>query len=220
MEAAGRGALADGGAPREGTGGQAAGRGLNGSAKDGPAAGSTDGPEELPADAVALGRVAGAWGVRGWLRVVPFNDPLDSILTVQPRWWLRGPHGCRMIEIEQARVHGGEIVAKAAGLDDRDRAQDLKGCEVLIGRSSFPRAQDGEVYWIDLIGCAVTNPGGDSLGVVVAVDEFGAHPVLRLEAQGESGRTAVRRLIPFVPEYVLEIDLAGRRIVADWGLDY
>ena len=158
--------------------------------------------------------------MRGWLRVVPFNDPLDSILTVQPRWWLRGPHGCRMIEIEQARVHGDEIVAKAAGLDDRDRAQALKGCEVLVGRSSFPRAQDGEVYWIDLIGCAVTNPGGDSLGVVVAVDEFGAHPVLRLEAEGESGRTAVGRLIPFVPEYVLEIDLAGRRIVADWGLDY
>ena len=167
-----------------------------------------------------LGRVAGAWGVRGWLRVVPFNDPLDSILTAQPRWWLRGPHGCRTLEIEEARVHGDEIVAKAAGLDDRDHAQALKGCEVLIGRSGFPRAQDGEVYWVDLIGCTVNNPAGEVLGVVAAVDEFGAHPVLRLEARGEAGGAVVRRLVPFVPEYVLEVDLAGRRIVADWGLDY
>jgi len=164
--------------------------------------------------------VAGAWGVRGWLRVVPFNDPLDSILTAQPRWWLRGPHASHMIEIEEARAHRDEIVAKATGLDDRDRAQALKGCEVLIGRSAFPRAREGEVYWVDLIGCAVSNPAGESLGVVAAVEEFGAHPVLRLEAVGEAGRATVGRLIPFVPEYVLEIDLAGRRIVADWGLDY
>jgi 16S rRNA processing protein RimM len=167
-----------------------------------------------------LGRVAGAWGVRGWLRVIPFNHSRDSILTGQRVWWLRGPAGCRRLEIEEARVHVDEIVAKAGGLDDRDRAQSLMGCEVLISRAAFPRAPADQFYWVDLIGCTVRNRAGETLGVVVAVDEFGAHPVLRLEATGDADHPGVRRLIPCVPEYLLDIDLAGRSIVADWGLDY
>jgi 16S rRNA processing protein RimM len=158
--------------------------------------------------------------VRGWLRIVPFNDPHESILTGQPRWWLRGPAGCRLLTIEQSRVHGDDIVAKASGLDDRDRAQALKGCEVMISRTQFPGAPPGEVYWVDLIGCTVRNPAGELLGVVTAVDEFGADPVLRLEAPGEAPGSSIQRLIPFVPAFVVEVDVAGRRLVADWDLDY
>lgn len=125
-----------------------------------------------------------------------------------------------MLEIEQARAHGDDIVAKAAGIDDRDGAQGLNGCEVLVSRAAFPQARDDEVYWIDLIGCAVRSAEGEPLGVVAAVEEFGADPVLRVDAPAEGGAAAVRRLIPFVPEYVLEIDLAARTIVADWRPDY
>ncbi len=185
-----------------------------------PAEVCAGGPGELPADAVAVGRVSGAWGVRGGFRVTPFNDPHDSILIGQRRWWLRGPAGCSALEIEQARAHGGEIVATAVGLDDRERAQALKGCEVLVSRAAFPDTQPDEVYWVDLIGCTVRNPAGDRLGVVAAVDEFGAHPVLRLDTLGEAGGPGTPRLIPFVPERILEIDLAGRKILADWELDY
>jgi len=178
------------------------------------------GPGELPADAVAVGRVSGAWGVRGGFRVTPFNDPRDSVLIGQLRWWLRGRAGCSVLEIEQARPHGAEIVATAAGLDDRERAQALKGCEVLVSRAAFPDTEPDEVYWVDLIGCAVRNPAGEPLGVVAAVDEFGAHPVLRLDTLDEAGRPGASRLIPFVPERILEIDLARRKILADWELDY
>lgn len=158
--------------------------------------------------------------MRGWLRIVPFNDPRDSILTGQPRWWLRGPGICRLLEIEQARVHGDVIVARAAGLDDRERAQALEGCEVLVSRSAFPRAAPDEVYWIDLIGCSVRNQAGELLGVVAAVEEYGADPVLRLEPPGKAPAGAPARLIPLVPAYIVEVDLAGRRIVADWQPDY
>jgi 16S rRNA processing protein RimM len=183
----------------------------------GAPAGAADGP---PADAVVLGRVTGAWGVRGWLRVVPFNDPHDSILNGQRRWWLRGRDGCRELEIEQVRVHGDAIVASIVGLDDREQAQALKGCEVMVSRAAFPEAKAGEVYWIDLIGCAVRNPAGEALGTVAAVEEFGAHPVLRLETTGADGAPGTPRLIPFVPRYILQIDLPGRTLLADWGLDY
>lgn len=177
-------------------------------------------PAELPADAVVLGRVSGAWGVRGWIRVTPFNDPRDSILIGQRRWWLRGRSGSRALEILQARAHGDEIVARLDGVDDRESAQALKGSEVLVSRAAFPETPPGEVYWIDLIGCAVRNPGGEPLGVVVAVDEFGAHPVLRLDTTDAAGKPGPQRLIPFIPERILEIDLAGRQLVADWEPDY
>ncbi len=158
--------------------------------------------------------------MRGWLRIVPFNDSRDSILTGQPRWWLRGPGICRLLEIEQARVHVEEIVAKAGGVDDRDSAEAFKGCEVLVSRAAFPGAAPDEVYWIDLIGCSVRNPAGELLGVVAAVEEFGADPVLRLESPGEAPGGKPARLIPLVPACVLEVDLPGRRIVADWQADY
>ena len=158
--------------------------------------------------------------MRGWLRIVPFNDPRDSILIGQPGWWLRGRGICRLLEIEQARVHGDEIVAKVGGLDDRDSAEALKGCEVLVSRAAFPGAAPGEVYWIDLIGCCVRNPAGELLGVVASVEEFGADPVLRLDLPGEAADGKSARLIPLVPAYVLEVDLPGRRIVADWQADY
>lgn len=174
----------------------------------------------MPTDAVALGRVAGAWGVRGWLRVTPYNDPHDSILTSQPCWWLRGPGICRLFGIEQARVHGEQIVARAHGIDDRERARALEGCEVLVSRAAFPVAAPGEVYWIDLIGCVVCNLAGETLGLVAAVEAFGADPVLQLGVPGEAPGSASARLIPFVPAYVLEVDLAGRRIVADWHRAY
>lgn len=164
--------------------------------------------------------MAGAWGLRGWLRIVPFNDSRDSILTGQPCWWLRGPGVCRLLRIEQARVHAEEIVARAAGLDDRDSAQALKGCEVLVSRAAFPPAAPHECYWIDLIGCTVRNPAGELLGVVAAVEEFGADPVLRLELPGEAPGGSLARLIPLVPACVLGIDLPGRRIVVDWQSDY
>ncbi len=169
-----------------------------------------DAPAGFPADAVALGRVAGAWGVQGWLRVSPFNDSRDSSLNGLRRWWLCGPAGARALDIESTRVHGDDILAKAVGVEDRDQAQALKGCEVMVGRAEFPRAAEGEVYWVDLIGCTVRNPRGDPLGTVAAVEEFGADPVLRVG----------QHLIPLVPRHVLAIDLAARAIVADWEPDY
>lgn len=171
---------------------------------------------EAPADAVVVGRIAGAWGVRGWLRVAPFNDPRDSVLTGQHRWWLRLHGRVQAMDIGEVRVHGRSLLARADGLDTREQAQALEGAEVLVSRSAFPVAQAGEFYWVDLIGCAVRNPAGEPLGVVSAIEEYGAHPVLRLEA----GAGAAQRLIPFVPRHILAVDLPERSIVADWPLEY
>ncbi len=176
--------------------------------------------DAAPIDAVAVGRVLGAWGVRGWIRVAPFNDSRDSILPGLTRWWLQDDGGSRAVQIDGARVHGAEIVAKVVGIDDRDAAAALQGCEVRVARTEFPSAADDEVYWVDLIGCTVRNPAGDALGIVQDVEEHPAHPVLRVAEAATPGDRPPDRLIPLVPEIVLSIDVEARSIVADWQRDY
>ena len=164
-----------------------------------------------PADLVSVGRVVEAYGVKGWVKVQPFNAPPESVLRAARRWWLDG----RPVGIERARVHGATIVAKPEGSEDRDSAQALKGLEILVSRADFPSAPAGEYYWVDLVGCAVTNREGASLGTVRAVEDYGAHPLLL--TREPDGRD---RMIPFVGDFIVAVDIAARRIVVDWQPDY
>lgn len=173
-----------------------------------------------PVEPVVVGRVVGAWGVRGWIRVAPFNDSRDSILPGLRHWWLQDGETTRALQIDESRVHGAEIVAKAAGIDDRDAAAALEGRAVLVARADFPSASDDEVYWVDLIGCTVRNPAGEVLGVVQRIEDHSAHPVLRVSEEPQAGERRSDRLIPLVPAIVLSIDVAARDIVADWQRDY
>lgn len=195
----------------------------------------------LPADAVVVGRVEGAYGVRGMVRIEPFNDPRDSVLLKARRWYLTGPASRQkgpsgkdgpgasgaaglqaspfrfpaVVEVSRCRVHAAGLVATVSGIDVKELADALRGCEVAVSRADFPPAESGEYYWVDLVGCAVVTPDGVPLGVVEAVDDHGAHPLLRLRA--EDGR---ERLIPFVDAHVPEVDVVGRRIVADWDPEF
>lgn len=166
----------------------------------------------MPTDLVAVGRVADAYGVRGWVRVEPYNDPTDSILQACKRWWL--PDG-RSLAVEGARQHGTSIVAKPLGVEDRDAALALRGLELRASRADFPAAGAGEFYWVDLIACQVVNREGVDLGLVGSVVDHGAHAILVVRDQAE-----VERLIPFVESYVDTVDLARRRIEVDWQPDY
>lgn len=164
------------------------------------------------AELIAVGRVIDAYGVHGWVKIQPYNAPPESVLRSCKRWWL--PDG-RTVRVERARIHGATIVAKPSDAQDRDDALALRGLELRVDRAEFPKAAAGEYYWVDLVGCKVTNPAGDDLGVVGAVEDFGAHPILKTrDAAGQD------RLIPFVEVHILEVDVAGRRIVADWQPDY
>jgi 16S rRNA processing protein RimM len=97
---------------------------------------------------------------------------------------------------------------------DRDAAEALRGARIFVARASFPTAGEDEYYWVDLLGCAVANREGVAFGTVAELIDTGAHSVLRV-VEGEN-----ERLIPFVGAYVDTVDLAARRIVVDWGLDF
>lgn len=186
--------------------------------------------------AVVVGRIVGSYGVHGWLRIEPFNDPNESVLLTARRWLLRRPDKAAadtagpaaaaasrptlhpgmpslpgVFPVLHRKVQGEVLLASIGGVDVKEVADALRGCEIAVDRSEFPPVGDDEFYWIDLIGCSVSTPQGIELGLVEALDDHGAHPLLRV--RDLEGR---ERLIPFVSAHVTEVDVQARRIVADW----
>jgi 16S rRNA processing protein RimM len=185
-----------------------------------------------PADALEVGRIGDAWGLKGWFKVQSYASPRVAILSAR-RWHLRPSvrapstlHLPSVLEIREVREHGDGIVAIAEGIADRSGAEALRGARIYIGRASFPQAGVDEFYWADLVGLEVANRDGIVLGEVIGLIDTGPHSVLRIApprpAQDAGGPVAAadERLIPFVSAYVDTVDLAGRRIVVDWGLDF
>jgi 16S rRNA processing protein RimM len=121
------------------------------------------------------------------------------------------------LRVVQAREQGDGVVATVQDLDDRDAAEALKGARIFVARASFPTPDEGEFYWVDLIGLDVVNRAGQALGPVVGLIETGPHCVLRIQP-ADPAQPEV--LVPFVQAYVDAVDLAGRRITVDWEADY
>lgn len=179
----------------------------------------------LPQDAVEVGRVLGAWGVKGGIKVKAFAADPQALFSTK-RWYIQPTDGLRpatgaaawptMLRVVQAREHGDSVVATVQELSDRDAAEALKGARVFVPRTSFPTPGDGEYYWVDLIGLAVCNRAGAALGQVVGLIETGPHCVLRIQAGDASTPEC---LIPFVEVYIDDVDLSGRRITVDWEID-
>lgn len=204
----------------------------------GPTGPEDDGPS-WPADAVEVGRIVDAWGIQGGIKVQPFSSDPQALFSSR-RWFLQPPAGPapksvagraasssaplpRLLKITQAREQGSLVVARAQEVADRNAAEALRGARIFISRQSFPTAKDGEYYWIDLIGLAVVNRAGEVLGTVTDLLDTGVHCVLRVQrpdAPADAKPDEAERLIPFVDAYVDAVDLPGRRITVDWGLDY
>ena len=110
------------------------------------------------------------------------------------------------------------MVASAQDIPDRTAAEGLKGARIFIARSSFPTPEEGEYYWVDLIGLAVVNREGVALGTVTDLMATGPQQVLVIGH--EEGGKPQERMIPFVDAYVDDVDLAARRITVDWQPDY
>jgi len=182
-------------------------------------------PADLPDDAVEVGRIADAWGVKGWFKVLPYSSSPEALLSAR-RWFLQpsekggkqGFTGTVLLEIRQARPHSDAVVAWAQGVDERDAAEGLRGARIFVPRSGFPATHEDEYYWVDLIGLEVVNREGVALGTVRDLLPTGPQTtlVLAYEHEGKSQE----RLVPFVAAFVDQVDLAARRITVDWQPDF
>jgi 16S rRNA processing protein RimM len=162
---------------------------------------------------VILGRVSGVFGVNGWLKVQSFTEPRDNIVGYGS-WTLRMNGADHEFELEDGHSHAGSVVAKLHGIDDRERAREWVGADVVVARERLPAIAEGELYWTDLEGLEVHTTTGIVLGKVDHLLATGGNDVLVLDS-------VPQRLIPFVVGAVVkEVDLAAGRIVVDWSVDY
>jgi 16S rRNA processing protein RimM len=200
-----------------------------------------------PEDAIEVGRILGAWGIKGGIKVLPFAADPQALISAK-RWFLKPAESAKpsaaaapantlkpavaktpaqkaalaaplpvALHVKGVRDQGDAIVCTAPEIPDRDAAEAMKGVRVFVSRSTFPKTDDGEFYWVDLIGLAVVNREQAALGQVVGLIDTGPHCVLRVQPADPA---ADERLIPFVQAYVDSVDMPGRRILVDWGLDF
>jgi 16S rRNA processing protein RimM len=179
---------------------------------------------EMPADAIEVGRIADAWGVKGWFKVLPYSADPEALFSSK-RWFLLPTEkgvktftGCVRLAIKEAKEHSDTVVASAHDVPDRTAAEALRGARIFVSRASFPTAAVDEYYWVDLLGLDVFNRQDEALGSVRELLSTGLQTVLVLE-YSEEGKQK-ERMIPFVAAYVDDVDLAARRIRVDWQTDY
>lgn len=156
-----------------------------------------------------MGRVAGSYGVRGWLKVAPGRGGAQALATAD-EWWI----GADAYRVEEAKIHGATVAAKLSGLENREQALALKGSAVSVRREALPEPDEGHYYLADLIGLEVLNEQDEALGVVKRMFSNGAQDVMELADDGKT------RLIPFVAAIVKSVDLSERKIRVDWQSDW
>jgi len=162
---------------------------------------------------VPLGRIAGVFGVRGWVKVHSDTEPRDNILSYSP-WYLQQGGDWEPRKLLDGRRQGKGLVARLQGCADRDQAAALMGCLIAVPRDWLPALDPDEYYWSDLEGLRVVTATGAELGRVSQLFATGANDVLVVRGERE-------RLLPFVwNRVILEVDLEGGLIRVDWDPDF
>jgi len=167
-----------------------------------PAGGGAD-----PRGRICVGRIKGAHGVRGAVRVTPYTERPEDVAAYGP---VSDADGRREYELKIERMTRTDVIARIAGIDDRDAAEALRGLRLFVPRSALPPAGEDEFYAEDLVGLRAETADGGALGRVLSVQDFGAGDMLEI---GEMrGRTV---FAPFTREVVPVVDLAAGRVVID-----
>ncbi|MDJ0609420.1 MAG: ribosome maturation factor RimM [Kiloniellales bacterium] len=160
----------------------------------------------MPGSRVCLGAFAGAHGVRGLVRIKTFTEVPEDVAAYGP---LSDEAGARSFQVTVTGRAKGAVLAKVEGVADRDAAEALKGVRLYVDRAALPPPGDADTFYhADLIGLTAETPGGQSLGQVVAVQDYGSGPLLEVR---DRARNAA--FYPFTRAVVPEIDIAGGRLV-------
>jgi 16S rRNA processing protein RimM len=178
---------------------------------------SADDPALEP---VVVGRIAGAYGVLGWVRVLSFTEPPENLLSYRP-WMLGEGEGWRPVTPATSRPHGAGFVVQLRDLSSREQAQALAGRLIAVPRAALPDLEsESEYYWRDLVGLTVLDPQGRRLGRVDHLVATGAHDVLAIAVEpavgGSEGAGGHQLLVPFLRQFVPQVDLARGHLVVDW----
>jgi 16S rRNA processing protein RimM len=160
-----------------------------------------------------LGKISGVFGVQGWVKIFSWTDPREGILEYTP-WMVHHRGEWREMQVEAGQRQSKMVIAKLAGIDDRDQALLLNGAVIAVPGDRLQRLQQGQYYWRQLEGLKVVNTAGVDLGRVDHLMETGANDVLVVKGDRE-------RLIPYTPGHAVQkVDLEAGVISVDWDPEF
>jgi 16S rRNA processing protein RimM len=156
---------------------------------------------------ILVGRVAGAFGVRGEVRISTYTE--DPLALARYKTLLK-EDGAKALTVTSARVAKGGIIARCPEVTSKEQADALRGLRLHVPRDALPAVEDeDEFYLADLIGLSAATADGEGFGTVKAVHNFGAGDILELDPGG--GRPTL--YLPFTHAHVPEVRIAEGRIV-------
>ena len=161
---------------------------------------------------VFVGKVSSPHGIKGWLKVISYTDPIENILSYK-EWFIINEGGSKKtFSIEDSRIQGKKIIVKLDGIEDRDSAEDLKNKEILVSRIDLPKLEENTFYWNDLLDLPVLDQKGKQIGKVDSLFETGSNDVLVIVNENKE-----RFLVPIIMEEVIrKVDLVKEFISIDW----
>ncbi len=178
--------------------------------------------DEAP-EKVILGRITGVYGVKGWIKVFSYTDPMEAIVDYSP-WFIRAENRSqspwRQVKLKAGKRHAKTVVAKLEHCNNRDEAMAYVGTEIAIEQQQLEQLkEENEFYWRDLIGLRVINQQDIELGVVKSLMETGANDVLVVVS--EVNGKVIERLIPWTMDIaIITVDIEQGMITVDWDADF
>ena len=158
---------------------------------------------------IQVGRIAGIYGVKGWLKIESYTRPPENIFSYKP-WYIKQDGNWQEMNLLDSKIHGKGLIAALENINDRDVAREFIDADISIFRSQLHDLEPGEYYWHDLLGMQVINQQDSLLGQLQEILETGANDVLVVKGKN-------RYLIPLVwGRYVLEVDQDKGNIRVDW----
>ncbi len=165
---------------------------------------------------IPVGKIAGAFGVKGWVKIFSFTQPRKNILNYSPLYMSRKGEWIEL-KVSNGRVQGKGIVMSLDGVTDPDQVLPLIGSELAIQKEQLKPMANDEFYWSQLIGLTVINLNDETLGLVDSLLETGANDVLVVKNKEQK----TQQLVPFVMEEIVQlVDVENKLIRVDWELDY
>ena len=183
---------------------------------------------------VLLGRITGVYGVKGWVKVFSYTDPMEAIVDYSP-WFIRAENrnpdrenraAWTKVKLKAGKRQAKTVIAKLENCNDRDAAMAYIGTEIAIEQQQLEElTEQDEYYWRDLIGLRVINQQDVELGVVKSLMETGANDVLvvvsEIDTEDGAKKETVERLIPWtLNNAIIAVDLEHKVIEVDWDPDY
>jgi len=176
---------------------------------------------------VILGRISGVYGVKGWVKVFSYTDPMEAIVDYSP-WFIRAENPRKSVrhaswtevKLKAGKRQAKTVVAKLENCNDRDQAMVYVGTEIAIDLQQLEQLKEKDAfYWRDLIGLRVINQQDITLGTVKSLMETGANDVLVVVSEIDGKK--MERLIPWTMDIaIIQVDMEQGVITVDWDADF